>query len=403
MKRIAILGSTGSIGRNTLSVVESYPERFEVATLAAGKNVELALEQALRWKPQIVSVAEEADADALRAQLRASGLTEIEVVHGSAGTIRVATQPEVDFVVSAIVGVSGLEATYEAVKAGKTVGLANKECLVVAGELITAEARRQGKPLLPIDSEHNAVHQCLRGGRMDEDEKVNEVDRIWLTASGGPFLKTPKSEFAFITVEQALNHPTWKMGKRITIDSATLMNKGFEVIEACRLFHMPPARVQVIVHPQSTIHSMVEFVDGSILAQFSVTDMRLPILYALTYPERIPSDLRFSVMDLRHLDFCPPDMAKFPCLRLAYEAATAGGAQTIALNAADEVAVAAFLERRIGFDDIPRIIEQVMTATPAAHLESIHKVLVLDTEARLLASEMVEQRRQKGSPIRAIS
>ncbi|HLB90851.1 MAG TPA: 1-deoxy-D-xylulose-5-phosphate reductoisomerase [Terriglobales bacterium] len=403
MKRIAILGSTGSIGRNTLSVVESYPERFEVATLAAGKNVELALEQALRWKPQIVSVAEEADADALRAQLRASGLTEIEVVHGSAGTIRVATQPEVDFVVSAIVGVSGLEATYEAVKAGKTVGLANKECLVVAGELITAEARRQGKPLLPIDSEHNAVHQCLRGGRMDEDEKVNEVDRIWLTASGGPFLKTPKSEFAFITVEQALNHPTWKMGKRITIDSATLMNKGFEVIEACRLFHMPPARVQVIVHPQSTIHSMVEFVDGSILAQFSVTDMRLPILYALTYPERIPSDLRFSVMDLRHLDFCPPDMAKFPCLRLAYEAATAGGAQTIALNAADEVAVAAFLERRIGFDDIPRIIEQVMTATPAAHLESIHKVLVLDTEARLLASEMIEQRRQKGSPIRAIS
>jgi 1-deoxy-D-xylulose-5-phosphate reductoisomerase len=403
MKRIAILGSTGSIGRNTLSVVESYPERFEVATLAAGKNVELALEQALRWKPQIVSVAEEADADALRAQLRASGLTEIEVVHGSAGTICVATQPEVDFVVSAIVGVSGLEATYEAVKAGKTVGLANKECLVVAGELITAEARRQGKPLLPIDSEHNAVHQCLRGGRMDEDEKVNEVDRIWLTASGGPFLKTPKSEFAFITVEQALNHPTWKMGKRITIDSATLMNKGFEVIEACRLFHMPPARVQVIVHPQSTIHSMVEFVDGSILAQFSVTDMRLPILYALTYPERIPSDLRFSVMDLRHLDFCPPDMAKFPCLRLAYEAATAGGAQTIALNAADEVAVAAFLERRIGFDDIPRIIEQVMTATPAAHLESIHKVLVLDTEARLLASEMVEQCRQKGSPIRAIS
>jgi 1-deoxy-D-xylulose-5-phosphate reductoisomerase len=403
MKRIAILGSTGSIGRNTLSVVESYPERFEVATLAAGKNVELALEQALRWKPQIVSVAEEADADALRAQLRASGLTEIEVVHGSAGTICVATQPEVDFVVSAIVGVSGLEATYEAVKAGKTVGLANKECLVVAGELITAEARRQGKPLLPIDSEHNAVHQCLRGGRMDEDEKVNEVDRIWLTASGGPFLKTPKSEFAFITVEQALNHPTWKMGKRITIDSATLMNKGFEVIEACRLFHMPPARVQVIVHPQSTIHSMVEFVDGSILAQFSVTDMRLPILYALTYPERIPSDLRFSVMDLRHLDFCPPDMAKFPCLRLAYEAATAGGAQTIALNAADEVAVAAFLERRIGFDDIPRIIEQVMTATPAAHLESIHKVLVLDTEARLLASEMIEQRRQKGSPIRAIS
>jgi len=289
-----------------------------------------------------------------------------------------------------------LEATYEAVKAGKSVGLANKECLVVAGELITAEARRQRKPLLPIDSEHNAVHQCLRGGRMEE------VERIWLTASGGPFLKTPKSEFASITVQQALNHPTWKMGKRITIDSATLMNKGFEVIEACRLFHLPPRQVQVLVHPQSTIHSMVEFVDGSILAQFSVTDMRLPILYALTYPERVPSDLRFPVMDLRHLDFCPPDMSKFPCLGLAYEAAETGGAKTIALNAADEVAVAAFLEEQIGFDDIPRIIADVMAATPAGKLESIKKVLQRDGEARQLAGEMVNQRSRSASPVRAI-
>jgi 1-deoxy-D-xylulose-5-phosphate reductoisomerase len=397
MKRIAILGSTGSIGRSTLSVVESYPDRFQVATLAAGNNAELAFEQAVRWKPRVMSLADEAAALALQARLRQAGLGEIEVVHGAAGTVRVATHPEVDFVVSAIVGVSGLEATYEAVRAGKSVGLANKECLVVAGELITAEARKQGKPLLPIDSEHNAVHQCLRGGRMDE------VERIWLTASGGPFLKTPKAEFASITVEQALNHPTWKMGKRITIDSATLMNKGFEVIEACRLFNVPPDRVQVIVHPQSTIHSLVEFVDGSILAQISVTDMRLPILYALTYPERIPSDLRFSISDLRHLDFCPPDMSKFPCLALAYEAAAAGGAKTIALNAADEVAVAAFLEEQIGFEDIPRIIEETIAATPAGHLESIEKVLALDTEARLLASEIVKQHRQKGSPIRAIS
>jgi len=399
MKRIAILGSTGSIGRSTLSVVESYPDRFQVATLAAGNNAELAFEQAVRWKPRVVSLADEAAAEALQAKLRQAGLgeTEIEVVHGAAGTVRVATHPEVDFVVSAIVGVSGLEATYEAVRAGKTVGLANKECLVAAGELITAEARRQGKPLLPIDSEHNAVHQCLRGGRMEE------VEHIWLTASGGPFLRTPKSEFASITVQQALNHPTWKMGKRITVDSATLMNKGFEVIEACRLFQVPPERVQVVVHPQSTIHSLVEFVDGSILAQISVTDMRLPILYALTYPERIPSDLRFSVMDLRHLDFCPPDMAKFPCLRLAYEAAATGGAKTIALNAADEVAVAAFLEEQIGFGEIPRIIEEVMSATPAGHLESIQKVLTLDTEARLLAREMVKQFRRRGSPIGAIS
>ena len=406
MKRIAILGSTGSIGRSTLSVVESYPDRFEIATLAAGNNRELALEQAVRWKPRVLSLAEEQDAEILRAKLHSAGLSEIEVVHGAAGTVRVATHPEVDFVVSAIVGVSGLEATYEAVRAGKTVGLANKECLVVAGELITAEARRQGKPLLPIDSEHNAVHQCLRGGRMDGG--ADEVERIWLTASGGPFLKTPKSEFASITVQQALNHPTWKMGKRITIDSATLMNKGFEVIEACRLFHIPPDRVQVVVHPQSTIHSLVEFVDGSILAQISVTDMRLPILYALTYPDRIPSELRFSIMDLRHLDFCPPDMAKFPCLGLAYEslafeAAGGAGTKTIALNAADEVAVAAFLEEEIGFESIPRIIEEVMAATPAGHLESIQKVLILDTEARLSAREMVKRRRQKQSPVRAIS
>src|ERR1700720_1202027 len=396
MKRIAILGSTGSIGCSTLSVVESYPERFEVATLAAGNNADLAFEQAVRWKPRVVSLASEQNSGVLRAKLRSAGLAEIEVVHGAAGTVRVATHREVDFMVSAIVGVSGLEATNEAVRAGKTVGLANKECLVVAGELITAEARKRGKPLLPIDSEHNAVHQCLRGGRMEE------VERIWLTASGGPFLKTPKSEFASITVQQALNHPTWKMGKRITIDSATLMNKGFEVIEACRLFHVPPERVQVIVHPQSTIHSMVEFVDGSILAQCSVTDMQLPILYALTYPDRIPSELRFSISDLRHLDFSPPDMVKFPCLRLAYEAVAAAGTKTIALNAADEVAVAAFLEEHIRFDEIPRVIEEVMAATPAGHPESIQRVLSLDTEARLLAREIVHQCRRKGSPIRAI-
>ena len=307
------------------------------------------------------------------------------MVHGPAGTVRVATHPDVDFVVSAIVGVAGLKATYEAVRSGKTVGLANKECLVAAGELITAEARRQGKPLLPIDSEHNAVHQCLRGGRMEE------VERIWLTASGGPFLYTPKSQFSSISVAQALNHPTWKMGQRITIDSATLMNKGFEVIEACRLFNLPPSRVQVMVHPQSTIHSMVEFVDGSILAQFSVTDMRLPILYALTYPDRIPSAMRFPVMDLRHLEFLPPDVEKFPCLGLAYEAAEAGGAKTVALNAADEVAVAAFLQGRIAFNDIPEVIREVLSATEVGKLESIEQVLEADSLARELARERVER------------
>jgi len=393
MRRIAILGSTGSIGRSTLSVAESYPDRFQIIALAAGSNVQAAFEQAVRWKPRVISVARETDADSVRKKLRAQGCGEIEVVHGSAGTVRVSTHPEADFVVSAIVGVAGLEATYEAVKAGKTVGLANKECLVAAGELITAEARKQGKPLLPIDSEHNAVHQCMRGGRMEE------VQKIWLTASGGPFLKTPKSQFPSITVQQALNHPTWKMGKRITIDSATLMNKGFEVIEACRLFHVPPSQVEVIVHPQSTIHSMVEFIDGSILAQFSVTDMRLPILYALTYPERIQSDLRFPVMDLRQLDFYPPDMQKFRCLKLAYEAAEAGGAKPVALNAADEIAVGAFLEGQIGFDDIPRVIEDVLSATKTGKMESINQVVETDLEARRAARERVERLHRGRSPI----
>jgi len=397
MKRIAILGSTGSIGRSTLSVVESYPDRFQIVSLAAGSNLELALEQAVRWKPRVISMASEQDANSLKARLKSNGSGETEVVYGSAGAVLVATHPDVDFVVSAIVGVAGLEATYEAVKAGKTLGVANKESLVVAGELITAEARRQGKPILPIDSEHNAVHQCLRGGRMDE------VYQIWLTASGGPFLKTPKSEFPGITIEQALNHPTWKMGRRITIDSATLMNKGFEVIEACRLFNVPSSQVQVIVHPQSTIHSMVEFVDGSILAQFSVTDMRLPILYALTYPDRIASDLRFPVNELRHLDFIPPDMEKFPCLRLAYEAVEAGGAKTIALNAADEVAVAAFLEGRIPFDEIPGTIGSVLSDTKAGRLESIQQILKLDAEARGVASEYVKQVSRIKAPVVSVS
>src|ERR1051326_2552137 len=376
MKRIAILGSTGSIGRSTLNVIENNPERFQLLTMASGSNTDAALNDARRWKPKVLSLATEQGAEKVCHQLKKEGLSSIEVVYGQAGTVRVATHPEVDFVVSAIVGVAGLKATYEAVRAGKEVGLANKECLVAAGELITAEARRQGKPLLPIDSEHNAVHQCMRGGR------IQEVERVWLTASGGPFLNTPKSEFAKITVEQALNHPTWKMGQRITIDSATLMNKGFEVIEACRLFNLPPSRVSVVVHPQSTIHSLVEFNDGSILAQLSVTDMRLPILYALTYPERIASDLRFNVLDLKRLDFCPPDLGKFPCLRLAYEAAEAGGSKSIALNAADEVAVAAFLKREIGFTDISRVVEQTMGETPDHHPESIEEVLAIDAEAR---------------------
>jgi len=391
-RRVAILGSTGSIGVSTLKIVEAYPERFSVTSLAAGSNVEVAFEQCRRWKPKVVSMATEEGASNLRRQLEASGV-QTKVRSGAAGIVEAATHADANFVVSAIVGVAGLEATYEAVRAGKWVGLANKECLVAAGELITAEARRQGKPLLPIDSEHNAVHQCMRGGRL------GEVTAVWLTASGGPFLNTPKSEFSRITVEQALNHPTWKMGKRITIDSATLMNKGFEVIEACRLFNLPPERVKVIVHPQSTIHSLVEFRDGSILAQLSVTDMRLPILYALTYPERLESELKFDLTSLRKLEFCAPDMEKFPCLKLAYEAAAAGGAKTIALNAADEVAVAAFLDGVIGFEGIPNTIKRVLDETRSEHPESIKAVLQIDAEARAFAAEVTGTERPSSSAL----
>lgn len=361
-----------------------------MVSLAAGRNVDAAFAQCSKWRPSLVSMATEGAAEQLRTRLAKIGL-DIPVLSGAEGAVAVATHADANFVVSAIVGVAGLEATYEAVRAGKSVGLANKECLVAAGELITREARRQGKPLLPIDSEHNAVHQCMRGGRLDE------VSAVWLTASGGPFLHTPKSDFDSISVEQALAHPTWKMGKRITIDSATLMNKGFEVIEACRLFSLPPDRIKVTVHPQSTIHSLVEFRDGSILAQLSVTDMRLPILYALTYPERLESDLKFNLSSLQRLEFHAPDFDKFPCLRLAYEAVEAGGAKTIALNAADEVAVAAFLDGIIGFNGIFRTISRVLDETTPRSAESIREVLQMDAEARALATEVIAREKPSGS------
>jgi 1-deoxy-D-xylulose-5-phosphate reductoisomerase len=383
LKHICILGSTGSIGTSTLSIVERYPERFAVASLAAGKNVDLAFMQCQRWRPLVVSVASEPLAADLASRLKAAGLTGIEVVYGSAGTVRAATLPQVDFVVSAIVGLAGLEATYAAVAAGKAVGLANKEAMVAAGEILTGLARKRNVPLLPIDSEHNAIHQCLRGG------SAAEVRRIWLTASGGPFRQLPADQFQYVTVEQALRHPTWVMGRRVTIDSATMLNKGLEIIEACRLFNLPPSAVRVTVHPQSAVHSLVEFVDGSILAQISVTDMRVPILYALSFPERIPSELTFDMAKLGQLSFEPPDFARFPCLRLAYQAAEAGGAACIALNAADEIAVGAFLEGTIPFSSIPRTIETVLEVTPPRHPETIQDVLALDEEARRVARSVV--------------
>ena len=386
MKKIAILGSTGSIGTSTLSICEQFPERYTPVALAAGTNVHVAFEQVERWRPELVSLATEQAADALRTRLKAAGLSGTKVVHGTPGTVAIATHAQVDFVVSAIVGVAGLEATYAAAKAGKDIGLANKEALVAAGDLILAAAAASGARLLPIDSEHNAIHQALRGGT------AAEVKQIWLTASGGPFRNTPLEEFKTITPAQALKHPTWVMGQRITVDSATMLNKGLEIIEACRLFNLPPERVRVTVHPQSTVHSLVEFIDGSILAQISVTDMRLPILYALAYPERPASNLTFDLAQLAHLDFQQPDFARFPCLRLAYEAAAAGPAACIALNAADEVAVAAFLAGSLSFLGIPATIERVLALTPAARPESIQQVLAADSEARARAAEVIANR-----------
>jgi len=383
LKHICILGSTGSIGTSTLSIIERYPDRFTVASLAAGKNLEVAFAQCQRWRPLVASMATEELATELGSRLKAAGISCIEVVYGSAGAVRAATLPQVDFVVSAIVGVAGLEATHAAVSAGKAVGLANKEAMVAAGEILTRLARSSNVPLLPIDSEHNAIHQCMRGGT------AKEVRRIWLTASGGPFRNLPQDQFQNITVEQALRHPTWIMGRRITIDSATLLNKGLEIIEACRLFDLSPSAVHVTVHPQSAVHSLVEFVDGSILAQLSVTDMRLPILYALSYPERVPSELTFDMAALGELNFEPPDFKRFPCLGLAYQAAQAGGAACIALNAADEIAVEAFLEGIIPFTAIPRTIESVLEVTPPSHPETIQEVLQLDEEARRVARIVV--------------
>jgi 1-deoxy-D-xylulose-5-phosphate reductoisomerase len=383
LKRLAILGSTGSIGQSTLSIVEQFPERYSVASLAAGRNVDEVYAQAVRWRPKVVSMATEDLAGELAARLKQGGVSGIEVVHGAEGTVVCATLPDADFVVSAIVGVAGLEATHAAIVAGKPVGLANKECMVAAGEILTAEARQRKVPILPIDSEHNAVHQCLRVG------EHAEVKTIWLTASGGPFRHLPLNQFANVTPEQALKHPTWVMGRRITIDSATMLNKGLEIIEACRLFDVLPSQVRVTVHPQSTVHSLVEYVDGSILAQISVTDMRLPILYALAYPERPASALTFDMASLRHLEFEAPDFERFPCLRLAYEAAEKGGAHCIALNAADEVAVEAFLERRIPFNGIPGTIEKVLASTSESHPATIAEVLASDRKARQIAHALL--------------
>lgn len=351
MRYISILGSTGSVGRNALEVVDAFPDQLEVVALAAGANVELLAEQIRRYRPRLVSVRSAADAQRLRALINA----DVEIAHGPEGACAVASFDRGNTVIAAIVGAAGLPPVHAALRAGKRVGIANKEVLVAAGDLMTATAAEFGGEILPIDSEHSAVHQALRCGGM------TEVERIILTASGGPFLNRELSTFAEITVEAALAHPTWKMGNKISIDSATMMNKGLEVIEAHHLFSLSVDKVDILIHPQSIVHSMVEYVDGSIMAQLSTTDMKLPIQYSMLYPERTAAPFaRLDLAQIRHLDFLPLDVHRFPAIELAYEAARTGGSAPAVLNAANEIAVERFLSGELPFVSIVEVVRRVL-------------------------------------------
>ncbi len=379
MKAISLLGSTGSIGTNTLRVTSSFPEVFRIVGLAAGRNVALLAEQVEQFLPQIVSCSTEKSSKELQSLLRERGfaMSKTRFVSGVEGHVEVSCHPEATAVLSAITGAAGLLPTYRALERGKSVALANKETLVMAGQLMMAQARAHGVEILPVDSEHNAIHQCLRGG------EHREVRRLILTASGGPFRALSKEQLLSVTREQALNHPTWRMGRKITIDSATLMNKGLEVIEASWLFGFRPEGIDVVVHPQSIVHSMVEFVDGSVLAQLGLTDMRVAIQYALTYPERWRSPLPgLDLSKLAKLEFFAPDLEKFQCLNLAYRALRSGGTAPAVLNAANEVVVEAFLENGIPFHQIPGIIESVLDAHSPQDASSIEAVLGADAWAR---------------------
>jgi len=390
LKSVTLLGSTGSIGISTLDVIRRCPERFRVFALVAGQNVEALTTQIMEFRPQVAVVATPEARTNLVERLDSSGLPKSSwptLEYGAEARVSAAVANEVDFVLSAIVGVAGLEATYEAVRRRKTIGLANKEVLVASGKLVMDAATEFGVPLIPVDSEHNGAHQCLRAGLRDEAIK------LILTASGGPFRNTPASQLASVTPAQALNHPTWRMGPRITVDSATLMNKGFEVIEACWLFDFQPAEIEVVVHPQSTIHAMVEFRDGSVVAQLSATDMRMPIQYALTYPERAETAVpRLDWQQSRNWEFYAPDFTKFPLLKLAYEAQSAKNSSTCTLNAADEVAVEAFLNEQIPFTGIAEVVAETLGRFPGCTPASVGEVLEVDSKSRAVARQCVRER-----------
>jgi len=377
MKRIAIVGSTGSIGQNTLRVVERLSDRFKVFALAANSAAGVLAEQAAAFRPSVVAIGNNSHVEEFRRRCGELGIAVPEVVSGEAGLRQIAAAAEVDIVVSAAVGAAGIHPTYSAVAAGKTVALANKEAMVIAGELLRKTASSSGAQIIPVDSEHSAVDQCLRSGRREE------VRRLILTASGGPFRDTPAENFQAITPEQALKHPTWQMGKRITIDSATLMNKGLEVIEARWLFDIPAQKIDIMVHPQSVMHSMVEFVDGSVIGQLGTADMRQPIQYALTYPARVASPLPpLDWTSVPRLDFIAPDRKKFPCIDLAYKAIAMGGTAPAVLNAADEVAVQAFLDRKIPFPNIPKLIAESLEAHQLMQADRLDAIIEADAWAR---------------------
>jgi 1-deoxy-D-xylulose-5-phosphate reductoisomerase len=389
MKRLAILGSTGSIGANTLAVVERHPDRFQVTALSADRQVDRLLAQCLKFRPKYAAMADAAAAEQLRAKTRAAGL-KCEVLAGEAALVRIAAAPDVDAVMAAIVGSPGLRSTLAAARAGKQLLLANKEALVMAGALLMDAVRANGAVLLPIDSEHNAIFQALPRG-FDGDFGRAGVRRLWLTASGGPFLRAAPGQLAQVTPEQACAHPNWVMGRKISVDSATLMNKGLEVIEARFLFGAKPAQIEVVIHPQSIVHSLVEYVDGSVLAQLGNPDMRTPIAHALGYPERIdPGVEALDLFAVASLGFERPDLDRFPCLRLAYRALQAGGSAPILLNAANEVAVASFLERRLAFDRIPELVEEVLERVAVAPVQSLEDVMAADELARRTALQKLE-------------
>lgn len=384
---LTLLGSTGSIGTSTLDVVRLWPDHFGIFALVAGRNVELLARQIAEFKPQVAVVADETALAGLRSILKSQNIPLPELAAGPQARIAAATAPEAGFVMSAIVGVDGLEATYEAVRLKKRVGLANKEVLVAGGELVMRARAASGAEIIPVDSEHNGAHQCLRAGLR------KEVSKLILTASGGPFRRTPREQLAAVTPEQALNHPTWKMGKRITIDSATLMNKGFEVIEACWLFDFPPKDVEVVVHPESKVHALVEYLDGSVIAQVCATDMRMPIQYAMTYPERAAAPVpRLDWSQAAHWNFEPPDYQKFPLLGMSFAAASAGGSATATLNAADEIAVEAFLAGKIPFPGIAATVAECLEQVPVRSLSSVGDILDLDRESRRVARQVIGAR-----------